>query len=510
MKDGVKTPILAITPKQSSSSLDSGENPLGLEQITSANGEIININSQYSDRKLERSICRKLDMRILPLTALMYLFNALDKGNISNAKTDNIDKDLGINGDKWNLMLSIFYIPFVLFAFPISMVIKKYNAANVIPCLMFTFGLITLLAITSFNYGSLMTARFFLGICESAFFPGIIFYLTTFYRRTELARRLSVFYAAANIANAFSGLLAFGVFQIKHSHLKGWQILFLIEGCCTLLFSVIAFLFLPRTVDQAKFFTDEEKKYAKYRISTDSSANTGGKISFKDAIKVFKHPVFVAWMFVEICIGVPLNSINNWFPQIVGVLGKSTVQTNLYTVAPNIWGAVSLLILSFSSDFLRIRSLFICIAVLASLLGFAVFGAIDTKKHLGAAYFSCFLMTTGASASSVLTSTWYNNNTPNENRRVVISSVGVPLANAAGLISTNIFRPKDAPKYIPALGITAGFGGLAIVIVLSIVSFMIFDNRRRNKAQGVELTFKDVPTSDLAEGPSNPSFRWMY
>lgn len=161
-------------------------------------------------------------MRILPIIAVMYLFNALDKGNISNAKTDGLDKDLGIKGQDWNNMLSIFYIPFVLFAFPHSLVIKRYNAANVIPILMFTFGSISMLAASVFNYEFLMTAKWFLGICESAFFSGIIYYLSTFYRRHELAWRLSVFYAAANIANAFSGLLSFGVFQI--SKLAGWQI----------------------------------------------------------------------------------------------------------------------------------------------------------------------------------------------------------------------------------------------------------------------------------------------
>lgn len=467
-------------------------------------------NVHHVDKAMERRICRKLDMRILPMTAVMYLFNALDKGNISNAKTDGIEKHLGISGEQWNIMLSIFCIPFVLCAFPLSLLIKRFNAANVIPVLMFIFGSITLLAVSAFNFGSLLTARFFLGACESAFFPGIIYYQSTFYRRAELARRLAIFYSAANIANAFSGLLSFAVFRHVGSSLHGWQILFLIEGSCTLFFALLGWWVLPRNVQSASFFNEKEKAYAQYRIESDSSVVTGERISVRDAVKVFSHPLYVLWMFVEICIGVPLNSINNWFPQIINSLGKSTVMTNLYTVAPNVWGAVSLLILAFSSDHFKVRSIFICIAVLSTLIGFAVFGALDTHKHIGAAYFSCFLMTTGASASSVLTSTWYNNNTPNENRRVVISAVGIPLANAAGLISTNIFLPKDAPKYVPALGITAGFGGMAILLVLGISAFMVFDNRRRNSSQGVQLTYKDVPTSELAAGPANPRFRWMY
>ena len=59
-------------------------------------------------------------------------------------------------------------------------------------------------------------------------------------------------------------------------------------------------------------------------------------------------------------------------------------------------------------------------------------------------------------------------------------------------------------------GITAGFGGLAIVMVLSILTFMVFDNKRRNKLQNVNLSYKDISTSELGEGPGNPNFRWMY
>lgn len=80
------------------------------------------------------------------------------------------------------------------------------------------------------NFGGIVSVRMILGAAESAFLPGVIFYLTTFYKRTELARRLCTYYAAAQIAGAFNGLIAYGVFQIKNGHLKGWQYLFLIEG----------------------------------------------------------------------------------------------------------------------------------------------------------------------------------------------------------------------------------------------------------------------------------------
>ena len=87
---------------------------------------------------------------------------------------------------------------------------KKYGPSRALPVMMFTFGTMTLLTAAAQNFSGIFALRWFLGMAEAAFFPMVIYYLTTFYRRGELARRQALFYAASNIANAFSGLLAFG------------------------------------------------------------------------------------------------------------------------------------------------------------------------------------------------------------------------------------------------------------------------------------------------------------
>jgi hypothetical protein len=146
------------------------------------------------------------------------------------------------------------------------------------------------------------------------------------------------------------------------------------------------------------------------------------------------------------CLGVPLQSVSLFLPQIVSRLGYSTIKTNLYTVAPNISGAVMLLILAFLSDYTLRRGPFIVLGFLFTFIGFIIYATIDVEKQLHVAYFATFMMCWGTAAPSVLLSTWYNNNVPNEGRRVVLSSVGVPLANLMGLVSSNIFLNKDAPK----------------------------------------------------------------
>lgn len=164
---------------------------------------------------------------------------------------------------------------------------------------------------------------------ESAFFPLVIYYLTTFYRRGELARRLAIFYAASNIANAFSGLLAVGVFQIKNTPLYPWRYLFLIEGACTFLFSIFAFFYLPRNAAEAKFLNESEKRLAYHRIQFDSSSVVNEKFSLKDSLQIFRQPSAYAFLAIEICLGVPLQSVSLFLPQIVARLGYSTVKTSM-------------------------------------------------------------------------------------------------------------------------------------------------------------------------------------
>ena len=399
-------------------------------------------------------------------------------------------------------------MPFVIFAPPFAMLAKKFGAARAMPVMMFTFGVMTLLTAATTNFGGIFAVRWFLGMGEAAFFPTVIYYLTTFYRRGELARRLAIFYSASNIANAFSGLLAFGVFHI-HSSMFAWRYLFLIEGSVTVLFAIFAYWYLPRSAATAKFLNEDEKSLAFHRIQVDSSSVVAEEFNLKEALSIFKQPTSYAFLSIEICLGVPLQSVALFLPQIIQRLGYSTVKTNLYTVAPNVTGAVMLLVLAFASDRVRLRFPFIVLGYAFTFIGFIIYAAInDVESELQLAYFATFMMCWGTSAPSVLLSTWYNNNIAHEGRRVTLTSVGVPLANVMGLVASNIFQQKDAPKYTPALITAACFGATGALITACLGLFMILDNRRRNRRAGVNVKARDVPTLKLRDGPASPDFRW--
>ncbi|KAL8851481.1 MAG: hypothetical protein Q9221_003581 [Calogaya cf. arnoldii] len=427
-------------------------NDSGVPVVTAADGNALAIISPAA----ERALTRKFDLRILPVLAVMYLFNSLDKSNLGNAKTHGLEKTLGSKGSQYNTILGVFFVPYVLTA-PFLGILGKH-----------------------------------------------------FYRRGELARRLAIFYAAQSIASAFGGLLAFGVFQIESDTIAEWRYLFIIEGVCTILFSFFAFFYLPHSAATAKFLSPAEKELAYYRMQVNSSSVVNEKFDFKESFKIFKE--WTSWIIlaIEICLGVPLQSLQLFLPQIVARLGYGAVKTNLYTVAPNISGAVMLLILAFASDFTRWRFPFVALGFLFTFLGMIVYVGIDVESQLQVAYFATFMMTWGTSAPSVLLDVWYNNNIAHEGRRVVLTSIGVPLANLMGVVSSNISQNKDAPKYIPALATTAAFGATGLALTLILGAFMIFDNGRRNKKVGRKIDVKDIPTERLRDGPRVEEFRWFY
>ncbi|KAG6067171.1 hypothetical protein E4U32_004548 [Claviceps aff. humidiphila group G2b] len=460
------------------------------------------------DPAAERRLCTKFDLRLMPILATMYLFYSLDKGSLSNAQTNGLGKDLNFRDGQYNLVVSIFFIPLVLFAPPFSLLATKYGPARALPIMMLAFGSMTLLTAATRNFSGIFAVRWFIGMAEAAFFPTVIYYLTTFYRRGELARRLAVFYAASNMANAFSGLLAFAIFRIQ-SRLEPWRYLFLVEGAATVLFAGLAYWLLPRNAATAGFLSEEERGLAFHRIQVDSSSVVAEEFNFRDALKIFAYPSSYVFLAIEVCLGVPLQAVTLFLPQIVQRLGYSTVKTNLYTVAPNVTGAVMLLVLAFASDFLRIRFPLIVLGFVLTCVGFVLYASLsDVHAQIHVAYFATFMMCWGTSAPSVLLSTWYNNNIAHEGRRVTLTSVGVPLANVMGLVASNVFRERDAPKYLPALVTTACFGATGAVITGLFGLYMIWDNKRRDRKVGRTIKASDVPTLKLRDGPAVPEFRW--
>lgn len=312
-----------------------------------------------------------------------------------------------------------------------------------------------------------------------------------------------------SIASACGGLLSYGVFQIQSGSIANWRYLFVIEGSASMLFAIFAFWYFPYDAQSATFRTPEEKQLAFYRMQVDSSSVVNEKFNFKSAVAILKHPTSCIILGIDIYLGVPLQSVSLFLPVIVKRLGYSTVKTNLYTVAPNVSGAVMLLILAFGSELARLSFPFVALGFAFTCIGFIIYATIDLTTHPNVAYFACFMMTWGTSASSVILDVWYNNNIADENKRMMLTSIGVPVANLMGVVSSNLFQAKDATKYMPALITTAVFRANGCFLTLLLGAWMIVDNKRRDIRDGRKVKAIDIPSEMLAAGPSAAQYRWF-
>lgn len=81
--------------------------------------------------------------------------------------------------------------------------------------------------------------------------------------------------------------------------------------------------------------------------------------------------------------------------------------------------------------------------------------------------------------------------------------------SSAGLISTNVFRTEDAPKYEPAVAVSAAFAGICLVTTATWGVYQRWDNRRRDRLQGKIMRAQDVDTSKLKDGWKSQDFRWV-
>ncbi|KAI0126345.1 major facilitator superfamily domain-containing protein [Xylariales sp. AK1849] len=457
----------------------------------------------------EKSYVRKLDFYLLPFLSLMYFFNSVDRSNLGNAQTGGLGKDLGFVGNQYSLLILLFYIPNGLCDLPLNMLTKKFSGKVMLPALMFGWGAMALLQNAAMNFAGLLVIRLFLGAFEAGFFAGTVFYLTLFYTRGELGFRIALYFGSALLASAFSGLISFGVFQIRNSSVKGWMWLFIIEGALTVMVATVGFFWLPASPETAWFLKPEEKEAARLRSLRDASKKVNSEFDLKECFQTWSDWKFPLWCIISFTYPVAFSTCANFLPIVLQRLGYSPVVTNLLTVPPNCAGFLVLLLVTYSSDRFRERTYHIVFSLVLSMVGLIILAAIDTVNTRGVAYFACFLVACGAYIPSCLVHSWHNNNNLNENSRAANTGLLVGLGNLGGILSAATFRTEYAPKYAPCLIATACCNAVCVCFTLWMGIYMKQYNKHKDREQGIVLRPEHVDTSMLDGGETDPKWRYF-
>jgi MFS family permease len=195
---------------------------------------------------------------------------------------------LNLIGFRYNTALTVFFVPYTLFEIPSNVMLKMIRPSIWISILVFAWGTVMTLMGTVSTYHGLVVARFFLGIAEAGFFPVATYLLTIWYQRYEIQRRMSIFYAAASLSGAFSGLLAYAIEKMNGiSGLGGWKWIFILEGLIPVVVAFSLYFLLPDRPEAAKSLTTEEKEFIINRIALGTGSGRGrimnnDKVSWKN------------------------------------------------------------------------------------------------------------------------------------------------------------------------------------------------------------------------------------
>ncbi|KAK2594290.1 hypothetical protein QQS21_007996 [Conoideocrella luteorostrata] len=239
------------------------------------------------DPQTAKRLKLKADLILLPLLTVAYLLNSLDRSNVSNAHTAGLEDDLHLQGNQFNQILTYYQIPFIVLGPAITMLTKLLGARWTIPTMLLAFGSASLASGFARDFQDLVVCRVFVGAFESGFLASVIYYLSIWYTRKELATRIGIFYAALVASSAFGGLLAYGMFHIRGGPYPSWAYLFFLEGGLTMLWAIVLFSLLPSGTDTAWFLNKKEKDVARLRLIQDSVTNLQTPFRWKEALGEF-------------------------------------------------------------------------------------------------------------------------------------------------------------------------------------------------------------------------------
>ncbi|RSH90376.1 hypothetical protein EHS25_000981 [Saitozyma podzolica] len=428
-------------------------------------------------KALRRSL-RKLDAFLLVPVTVIYFLNFLDRSNIGNAKAAGLQADLKLSNTQYSIALTVTYVPYIVAELPLTLAIKKIGPNILLPALVVAWGLVTTFQGFVNSYSGLLAARFFLGATEGAILPSSITYLSTFYCRSDLGKRVAFFFSATSLAGAFSGLLAAALLNMEGlGGKRGWQWIFIIEGLFTIVWGTLSFFILPRDPQTTRYLSEEERAALLIAHDVDRQMEEEEQpLTVSAVLSALKAPQM--WLiFVQFfCSGTTLYGLAYFAPTIVGGLGYKGTQVQLYSVPPYVCSAFVALTACWTSDYFRHRGLFVVAASLISVVGYAMYLG-STNTHV--LYASLFLQVIGAYTVAPLQSTWMPNNLAPFYKRVTGITLGFIATNSGGILSTWLFPTTEAPRYHRGTSILLSLASVMAFFAMLNTLYLMRENRTK-------------------------------
>ncbi|CAK7235589.1 hypothetical protein SBRCBS47491_009347 [Sporothrix bragantina] len=159
--------------------------------------EILGTNYVNFTKEEEAVVRRKIDRRLMPIMLLVNGMQFIDKNTISYAGTYGIQEEIGLVGQQYSLLISIFFIAYLVAEYPTNLLMQKFPTGRYLTVNFLLWGVVLSASSSCKSFASLAVARFFLGALESCINPGLILISSSWWTKEEQAFRVP-FWAAAN------------------------------------------------------------------------------------------------------------------------------------------------------------------------------------------------------------------------------------------------------------------------------------------------------------------------
>jgi sugar phosphate permease len=485
------------------------------DNVSRAEGEVDTVDERMPEtlrnlgsveiKKLNDKLVRKMDFIILPTIGILYILNYIDRQNLAAAKLQGITDSLHMSTQQFATVVSILFVGYLPFQVPSNLLITKISRPGMyICCAVIIWGSISAATAAVKTYRQLLAVRTILGVAEAVFFPGAIYYLSAWYTKKELGKRIAALYIAQQVGNAFGGLFAAAVFQLDGRHgIRGWQWLFIIEGSATVGIGAICACVMPEFPHNSRILSQLERDLAVWRIESEAGAAEGteNETVLRGFAKALSDPKLLLLIFCNM-LSQAQGSIANYFPTLIASLNFSSTISLLLTAPPYVLAGFVYYVLMFYSDrkntVYPIIIICICIACVMYIIPMVTL-------NVGARYFSMMILPFASVGPQLLL---YKTINLHLARPVSKRAAASALVNAIGGTS-NIWASYlyyQPPQFYAAFGTLMGCALLFAATITFYRWLVLRENRRLDSGDQEEIAkvIKSGVTEEMV------ALNWRY
>lgn len=376
---------------------------------------------------------------------------------------------------------------------------KMGKPALYLPSCMIIWGIISGLTGACHNFAGLAACRFFLGFIEAAYFPGCLFYLSSWYTRKELGLRTAILYSGSLISGAFGGLITAGITSnMDGTHgLRAWRWVFILEGIITVLIAFSSFFILPNFPRTTKWLSEEERQLAVYRLQEDIGEDdwtSAEQQTFFHGLKLALMDI-KTWIFTVLLLSIVSSaSVTNFFPSTVKTLGYDNIHTLLLTAPPYVIAVFTTFLNAWHADKTGERFWHIVLPLCVGVFAFILAVATHTT---GPRYAAMCLMVPGVYTGYVVVLAWISNSMPRPpaKRAAALAFINA-ISNTSSIYASYMYpQPKSGaqPSLTVPLSVDCATAGLAIIMTLVMRLMLGRLNKRLDRGEHVEGAINVVP-----------------